>query len=478
MSSEVVIRGTRLGKGFDSYERPTDRLKQSIYGAASRAVVAPSARRFLSARARGCVRTFWALKDVDFEVSRGETVGIIGRNGSGKSTLLQIICGTLAPTDGEIERRGRIAALLELGSGFDVEYTGRDNIYMNGQLHGLSREQIDARLDEIIAFADIGEFIDQPVKTYSSGMFVRLAFAVIAHVDADILVIDEALSVGDAFFTQKCMRFLRRFQQTGTVLFVSHDSSAVRSLCDRVIWLDHGTLREMGEAKRVCTSYFETFYERQQPERSNARRDDGGEGMAQQVRRLAALRADAQTADQRQRFIAAAKDEAAPVVLRPLAVDTQHLPAARPKPIIRTTTLLGEEGGAITWVVGREHVQLVVQLDNSLEGDTPIVGFVVKDRLGQPLFGDNTSFTSSVPAPADETKRIAARFMFEMPTLLPGEYAISVYAARRTMAEDVLLDAVLDALIIRSESTAVATGIVGMRMSNINLFVASELEKA
>jgi lipopolysaccharide transport system ATP-binding protein len=150
-----------------------------------------------------------------------------------------------------VEIRGRVAALLELGSGFNPEYTGRENIYMNGQLLGLSREQIDERIDDIIAFAEIGEFIEQPVKTYSSGMFVRVAFAVIAHVDADILVIDEALAVGDAFFTQKCMRFLRNFMETGTILFVSHDTAAVKSLCEHAIWLEKGQMQLLGTAKDV-----------------------------------------------------------------------------------------------------------------------------------------------------------------------------------------------------------------------------------
>jgi lipopolysaccharide transport system ATP-binding protein len=160
-----------------------------------------------------------------------------------------------------VEIRGRVAALLELGSGFNPEYTGRENIYMNGQLLGLSREQIDERIDDIIAFAEIGEFIEQPVKTYSSGMFVRVAFAVIAHVDADILVIDEALAVGDAFFTQKCMRFLRNFMETGTILFVSHDTAAVKSLCEHAIWLEKGQMQLLGTAKDVSERYLQAFYE-------------------------------------------------------------------------------------------------------------------------------------------------------------------------------------------------------------------------
>ena len=190
---------------------------------------------------------------------------------SGKSTLLQMICGTLNPTSGSIQTNGRIAALLELGSGFNPEFTGRENVYMNASVLGLSNEEIDARFDDIVAFADIGDFIEQPVKTYSSGMMVRLAFAVIAHVDADILVIDEALAVGDAFFTQKCMRFLRNFMKTGTVLFVSHDTGSIKSLCNYALWLEKGQVLQEGTPKEVCELYLEAFYEAQQGKSSTTK---------------------------------------------------------------------------------------------------------------------------------------------------------------------------------------------------------------
>src|ERR1700754_1036371 len=191
MSSEVEIRVSRLGKCYHVYEKPAHRLLQMLWRGR-----------------KNYFREFWAVEDVSFEIRRGETVGIIGRIGAGKSTLLQMICGTLNPSSGTIEVNGKVAALLELGAGFNPEFTGRENVYLAASLYGLSSAEVDARFAAIAAFADIGEFIEQPVKTYSSGMFVRLAFAVIAHVDADILVVDEALSVGDAYFQQKCMRFL------------------------------------------------------------------------------------------------------------------------------------------------------------------------------------------------------------------------------------------------------------------------------
>ena len=195
MSSEIAIKVENLSKCYHIYDQPRDRLKQMIL---------PRMQRAIGMQPRQYFREFWALKDVSFEVKKGETVGIIGRNGSGKSTLLQMVCGTLNPTSGSIQTSGRIAALLELGSGFNPEFTGRENVYLNGAVLGLSRDEIDVRFDEIAAFAEIGEFIDQPVKTYSSGMMVRLAFAVAINVDPQILVVDEALSVGDELFQRKC----------------------------------------------------------------------------------------------------------------------------------------------------------------------------------------------------------------------------------------------------------------------------------
>ncbi|MGU7773629.1 ABC transporter ATP-binding protein [Burkholderia sp. MR1-5-21] len=462
MSSDVVIRAASLGKGFESYRNPSDRLKRSAFGLLGRLAPIPALRESLRHRAQACARTFWALKDVSFEIARGETIGIIGRNGSGKSTLLQIICGTLAPTNGVVETSGRIAALLELGSGFDAEYSGRENIYINGQLHGLSREQIDARVDEIIAFADIGHFIDQPVKTYSSGMFVRLAFAVIAHVDADILVIDEALAVGDAFFTQKCMRFLRRFQQTGTVLFVSHDSSAIRSLCDRVIWLDRGVMRETGSAKTVCMNYFEAFY---------GERDDDGVSRKEGDTRASGLptAGDEQRADQRDGFPRNALERQP--YLPSIDLDPHELPAQRDAAIIESTTLTNTKGSAVTWVTGSERVSLRIRI-RWPEHNLPHIAFFVKDRLGQPLFGDDSTFAVQEAEPtAHHERRIIAEFRFDMPILPPGDYAFTVVVTAPSGDRARVLDCIHDAIIVKSESSRVASGLIGVPMSRIELFV-------
>jgi lipopolysaccharide transport system ATP-binding protein len=255
----LVIEVEDAGKCYHIYDRPQDRLKQMLWR---------GRRRYY--------REFWALHNVSFKVQHGETVGVIGRNGSGKSTLLKLLCGTLEPTTGVVTVRGRVAALLELGAGFNPEFTGRENVYLNAAILGLDDGEIERYLPEILEFADIGEFIDQPVKTYSSGMAVRLAFAVAAHVRADILIIDEALAVGDVFFVQKCMRFLRKFQEYGTLFFVSHDTAAVINLCDRVLWLEQGKLREAGSAKEVCEHYLAQLFQAQAPgvERVQPSRDD------------------------------------------------------------------------------------------------------------------------------------------------------------------------------------------------------------
>lgn len=260
MSSEKIVIDVRnLCKRYEIYGTPRDRLKQlvlpHIYQAANRVSVALGMATPLSAHSY--FRDFWALQDISFQVRRGETFGIIGRNGSGKSTLLQILAGTLAQTSGGVAVDGRIAALLELGSGFNPDFTGRENVFLNGRILGLTHKEIEARYEQIVDFADIGEFVDQPVKTYSSGMFVRLAFAVQAHIDASIVIIDEALAVGDVFFRQKCYARLEQLRNSGAaILLVSHAMTEVEQFCDRAILLDHGKQTFLGRAAEATKHYY------------------------------------------------------------------------------------------------------------------------------------------------------------------------------------------------------------------------------
>lgn len=235
--SEIAIQVKHLDKMYKLYNKPSDRLRETL------GLKVP-------------VREHYALRDVNFQVERGETVGIIGTNGSGKSTILKIITGVLNPTAGEVTVNGRISALLELGAGFNMEYTGIENIYLNGTMMGFSREEVDARLQDILDFADIGDFVYQPVKAYSSGMFVRLAFAVAINIDPEILIVDEALSVGDVFFQAKCYRKFEEFKKMGrTILFVSHDLSSISRYCDRVILLNKGVKMEEGSPKQMVDMY-------------------------------------------------------------------------------------------------------------------------------------------------------------------------------------------------------------------------------
>lgn len=247
-SDDVAIRVENLSKCYQIYDRPQDRLKQSVLSRLG-GVIGRVPKRYC--------REFWALKDISFEVKKGEAVGIIGRNGSGKSTLLQILAGTLAPTTGKVDVDGRTAALLELGSGFNLEFTGKENVFLNGQIMGLTRAEIECLYDRIAEFADIGEFIDQPVKTYSSGMFVRLAFAVQAHIDATVVIIDEALAVGDIFFRQKCYARLEQLRAAGaSILLVSHSMADIEQFCERAILLNRGRPMFVGPASEVTKHYY------------------------------------------------------------------------------------------------------------------------------------------------------------------------------------------------------------------------------
>ncbi|MBB2916078.1 ABC transporter ATP-binding protein [Cupriavidus alkaliphilus] len=248
MSSDVIVHTENLGKCYEIYDRPKDRLLQML---------ARGRKQYF--------REFWALRNISLEIRRGENVGIVGHNGSGKSTLLQLLAGTLNQTTGTVSVSGRVAALLELGSGFNPEYSGRENVKMYAQLLGMSDEQIDERFDRIVDFSEIGDFIDQPLKTYSSGMYVRLAFSVAVHVNPEILIVDEALSVGDAFFQAKCMALLKKLMDDGvTLLFVSHDPGAVKALCSRAVLLDHGSMLANGDTESVVETYYAQYVQRRQ----------------------------------------------------------------------------------------------------------------------------------------------------------------------------------------------------------------------
>lgn len=430
MSSEWAIRVHNLSKTYRLYDRPSDRGKQWIL---------PAVQKCLGRKPEQYYREVHAVKSVSFEVKRGEPLGIIGRNGSGKSTLLQLIVGTLSPTKGSVETNGRVAALLELGAGFHPEFTGRENVYLNAALLGLSREDVDVQLDDILAFADIGIAADQPVKTYSSGMIVRLAFAVIAHVKADILIIDEALAVGDAFFVQKCMRFLRAFMEHGTVLFVSHDSAAVLSLCRNALWLDHGRVADMGEAKSVCDRYLN-------PQASHGNVPRGAMFGESETRAVSDDGAGAQW------------------------LETSGLFGER-RACIEKVAFRDASGRVLHTVQASARVSLLVWCQTSIQLLSPIVGFVVRDRLGQSLFGGNVCVagqgsSSSTIVPGT---RFVAELEFMMPVLHAGDYSLSVALAEGTQEHHVQYHWIHDALTFSSNPSELCFGLIAVELLHVEL---------
>jgi lipopolysaccharide transport system ATP-binding protein len=435
MSSEVLISAHALGKRYNLYDHPYQRLLQGFLG-----------------RRKTLYREFWAVRGIDFEVRRGETVGIIGRNGSGKSTLLQLICGILTATEGTVATSGRIAGMLELGAGFNPEFTGRENVYLNAALFGLSREQVDERLERILAFAEIGDFVDQPVKTYSSGMFVRLGFAVMAYLDADILIVDEALSVGDAFFVQKCMRFLREFRERGTLLFVSHDSGAVVNLCDRAIWLEGGRQLLDGAPREITEAYLESIYTAKDPSAARLRR-------ASLPERTAPKPVPVKTTRQADNDIALSTFDPASAGF--------GSGGAR----ITDVWLEDEFGRRLVAIRGGERVRLCIRGHAEQAIPRPIFGFVIKDRLGQSLFGENTySWFGDDPRPLAPGQDATAHFEFEMPLLPSGHYAVTVAIAEGSQADHVQHHWLHEALVFESHyPNGLATGLIGLPMYSVGI---------
>lgn len=459
MSSDgFSIRVSGLSKRYEIYARPADRLKQMIL---------PKAQRLIGRKPKDYFKEFWAVRNVTFDVQRGETVGIIGRNGSGKSTLLQLICGTLYPTLGTKSVRGRIAALLELGAGFNVEFTGKENVFLSGLLYGIPEQELRRRYQSIVDFADIGDFIDQPVKTYSSGMYVRLAFAIIAHVDADTLVIDEALSVGDVRFTQKCMRFLRDFQTRGTLLFVSHDSGAVINLCQRAIWLDHGRVVTDGSARDVVERYL--------AEQHAADRAELGQSVtmvpanADKPLHVASGSVPGDVLDPRRDLLNGGTQRNQIEVFE---FDPAHAGNGFGAGAGRITDvrLLSIDGSPLKLTTGGEVTDLVIDAVAVDVLNSPIFGFYVKDRLGQQLFGDNTYLSyRDAPLQVQAGARLRARFRFRIPFMPTGDYSIDAAIATGSQFDHTQQHWVRDALSFRASDSTMRHGLVGIPMHKIEI---------
>ncbi len=425
-ADRIAIQASGLGKCYQIYDRPLDRLKQAVFRGN-----------------RKYYREFWALRDLSFSLNAGDTLGIIGRNGSGKSTLLQMICGTLTPTEGSVRTEGRVAALLELGSGFNPEFTGIENVQLNASLLGLSQAEIEQRLDDILAFADIGDFVHQPVKTYSSGMVVRLAFGVIANANPDILVVDEALAVGDAVFTRKCMRFIDSLRHDKTILFVSHDAASVASLCDRCLWLDKGrdvmqadTRRVLESYRKACHAEFQStdlsIYDAQSADLADAASSEPTP-VVDTKSSHPALRRDAQS------FVAGL-----PASLKEQVVVSPHSAQQFGDGAVLIETIRfvyrDRPDEVVSMVRGGEIVTLALEARCREDLHRPcIAGFSVSDEKGLDFFGENT-FIAEDPLAAPVLRageRLTAEFTFTMPPLKPGNYFVVAALASGSQVDHV-----------------------------------------
>jgi ABC-type polysaccharide/polyol phosphate transport system ATPase subunit len=378
-----------VSKSYPIYASPGDRLKELA--------TLNRLRRH---------RDFWALRDVTFAVRRGETFCVIGENGAGKSTLLQMVAGILSPTAGVVNVNGRVSALLELGSGFNPEFTGRDNVYMNGAIVGFSSQEIDRRYKEIEDFAEIGEFIDQPVKTYSSGMVVRLAFAVAIHVDPEILLVDEALAVGDMYFRQRCMRKVHELRARGiTILFVSHAIGDVKAIGDRSLWLDQGRVRELGDTDLVAAKYLAAMVEKDSAyltlQERPSRKRVGGRSLPPEV------------------------------VDHIPNVDHRH---GDGKAEVIGIAILDPHGRPLQLLEPSSTIVVRISVRAKEEVSLPIVGFMLRNHLGMDFSGTNTARLGFELPPMERDDVYTVDFHLQVPELYPSAFSFTPAIADGTLA--------------------------------------------
>ncbi|KST67354.1 ABC transporter ATP-binding protein [Mastigocoleus testarum] len=404
MGEEIAISLRNVSKCYKQYHRPVDRLKE---------ILLPDQK---------ASEEFWALRDINFDISKGQTVGIIGRNGSGKSTLLQIIAGTLTPTTGEVSVKGRVSALLELGSGFNPEFTGRQNVFFNGRLLGLSQQEIENKFDEIAGFADIGDFIDRPVKTYSSGMFVRLAFAVAVNVDPEILIVDEALAVGDVVFQHRCMRKMRTLMDSGvTTLFVSHDSGAVKTLCNSAVMIHDGQIYTTGLPNDVIIRYLKLVTDLElglsqvelesQLEEQKVQEQTTGDNVAEDIAA---------------KSVTASKSSVKQSSVKQSSAKLKRRGSGKAQiEEIKLLNSLGEDVGVSPVFGFNEEVTLVVNVKAYESLQSCILGFYVCDKNGNEVIGSNTFEENVRIENLDAGETLEVSFTFNLP-LRANSYSLTV----------------------------------------------------
>jgi lipopolysaccharide transport system ATP-binding protein len=417
-----AIQVRHLSKKYQIYNRPWDKLRELL--------------RLVRGRLH---QEFWALEDVSFDVEAGETVGIIGQNGSGKSTLLQILAGIMRQTRGDCLVRGKVSALLELGSGFNPEFTGRENVFMNGAILGFDTPAMEQRFDAIARFAEIGGFMDQPVKTYSNGMFMRLAFSVAIHVDPDILLVDEGLAVGDLIFQHRCMHRMNQLRHEGkTIILVTHDLGAVTKFCDRALLLDRGRLLEEGKPDFVVQKYRALVFERE--------RRYGGMDMPA---------SDQSSVD------ATAVSGEIPVVRSIPNVDHRF---GSGEAEVLGIELLDDKGAPSREVFGSQKVVVRVSAQFMREVDRPILGYTLRDRLGIEISACNTSYAGRFLPPAKKGQIMTSDFCISLPHLAGGSYSLSPAVARGNVLKHDMCDWIDNALVFSVRPEDVIYGMLKMNV--------------
>jgi lipopolysaccharide transport system ATP-binding protein len=449
MGAELAISLHNVSKCFKRYDRPIDRLKE---------ILLPS---------KSYADNFWALQDINLEIPKGQSVGIVGRNGSGKSTLLQIIAGILTPTTGEVSVNGRVSALLELGSGFNPEFTGRQNVFFNGRLLGLDKTEIEQKFDEIAEFADIGDFIEQPVKTYSSGMFVRLAFAVATSTTPDILIVDEALSVGDEAFQRKCFARIQSIQDRGgTILFVSHSASSVVELCKYAVLMSHGEILLAGSPKIVVSKYHKLIYA--PPDKLNQLR--------QEIRDLNNIHPSNQSEN-----LTSSKEENRNITSRVSKDLSQYDPYLLPQSTIsyisrgakigncRIETL---EGKLVNILRQRNRYIYKYQVVFDEAADQVRFGMLIKTMSGFELGGATSHTTDKPMEHVAKGSVIEVEFNFKC-LLQPGVYFLNTGAVGNIDGSEQYLDRHIDIAMFRvqQEDDILTTGIVDFSVESDVSFV-------
>lgn len=395
--NDIAIKVNNVTKLYKLYDNQIDRLKEA-----------------LGWKNKVMHKEHYALRNVSFEVKKGETVGIIGTNGSGKSTLLKIITGVLNPTEGSIEVVGKISALLELGAGFNPEYTGIENIYLNGTMAGYSKEQIEEKIESIIQFADIGEFINQPVKSYSSGMFARLAFAVAINIEPDILIVDEALSVGDVFFQNKCFRKFDELREKGTtILFVSHDIGSVRQMCSRVLWIERGNPRLFGDREEVCACYIDEQRMKMNEGKDISTARDSDILVKDNLNQVEKIYRYPHIHAKEERFKSSDLE-----ILSCFITDSNN----------QMTQQLN--------VNEKYKTHVVVKFNEDVP--SVIIGFVMENNKGIPMFDINNYITTQKVFNGEKGTIIEMTYEYHLPKIMKGEYVISTAIASGTQENHIM----------------------------------------